>query len=876
MFQQFFLSLFVLKCALSAGINSHRETITTCGGDFSGYEYTVTSPNYPQNYPENVDCVYVLRGSPRAKCNQMFNLQFLDFSLRPSENCQGDFVEIGDRSLFCGSVGGIRRYPGMDNSLRIRFHSGKRGNGSVGRGFKITVTTLPCPSERDNSSFHHPSRFDENREDNFIPGVEPLTEEPSSAPQQISSNHIYPVYRPASQFTLEDHILSKNFQTADNPVLSVIPLETSSPSSPPKLFPANPPEKSHLVKNVNTDFPRPVKISSYFFASPESEAPPKLQEPSQLLSEQLPPTHRRTPPFRQSQADPLSSNFREAATVSPIGNQLSRLEDFNQLNDKIGIPAASYGLPGSIAYPQISDLKPGEVLDTPRDVDCFGKVNVNSGRGPSLGNDYPRNAFAPAGSYPATTYGQPGSSFLSPSNPAPPPPTQYLPSVPRPSGFIPTQNPGIYFPGIGARLGQCCGSLFSGQRFLLTSPGFPTLLYNGNSYECVYNIAPHSQNVCRLRLNFKFFNLGTEDSFCSGGHLEIDGRRYCGCKTGLSVVSDVPNLLVKTIGVRYMGLPRTKLNGFVMEVVQESCGYPVLARSKKDVGNGTFGHDDGGERKGTAVRVKRNLGYSYAKPNIPFDQPGAPPGHAGDIGHLGFTSSTRCQALSFIDWTLAAKEVYLKGARCTSGGGGRIPDYPNYPGGYFPPNYPGNGNGLPGYPGGNLPPNYPGNGFPNYPGGGNFPPSYPGIGTGLPIYPSNGNPGGAPGYPPSNGIPPNSGNCETVSVVEGIFSSPFYPSPYPNNVNRCWRFYRSPIGCRLQLSFLDFDVESSQGCVKDYLSISGQNNRFCGRTLAGSKTLLGFPTSNFIDIRFISDDFGTGKGFTIGFTQLPCQVEANR
>lgn len=146
MYHQLFLTLFLFKfCGLSVGINSQRDNVNVCGGDYSGYEYTIESPNYPENYPENTDCIYVLRGSSQAKCNQLFNLQFLDFSLRPTENCQGDFVEIGDKSLFCGNVGGIRRYQGNDNRLRIRFHSSKSENGGVGRGFRIAVTTLPCP-----------------------------------------------------------------------------------------------------------------------------------------------------------------------------------------------------------------------------------------------------------------------------------------------------------------------------------------------------------------------------------------------------------------------------------------------------------------------------------------------------------------------------------------------------------------------------------------------------------------------------------------------------------------------------------------------------------------------------------------------------------
>lgn len=127
--------------------SSVRESLKDCGGEFFGYQYVISSPNYPAPYPRKQNCIFTLRGSPLATCDQTFNLQFLDFSLPPSENCAEDYVEIGDRSLFCGKVVGIRKYASKDNTLVLRFRSGA----SLGdKGFRILVTTLPCSPEQIN------------------------------------------------------------------------------------------------------------------------------------------------------------------------------------------------------------------------------------------------------------------------------------------------------------------------------------------------------------------------------------------------------------------------------------------------------------------------------------------------------------------------------------------------------------------------------------------------------------------------------------------------------------------------------------------------------------------------------------------------------
>lgn len=112
-----------------------------CGGTYRGFQYTIASPNYPRDYPDRLNCVYRLEADGLAECEQEFHLQFLDFRLRPSDNCAGDYLQVGERHVFCGTTGGLRKFVGRNGSLSVVFRSDGR---DADRGFKILVTAVPC------------------------------------------------------------------------------------------------------------------------------------------------------------------------------------------------------------------------------------------------------------------------------------------------------------------------------------------------------------------------------------------------------------------------------------------------------------------------------------------------------------------------------------------------------------------------------------------------------------------------------------------------------------------------------------------------------------------------------------------------------------
>uniref|UniRef100_A0A8C3CRJ2 Cubilin n=1 Tax=Cairina moschata TaxID=8855 RepID=A0A8C3CRJ2_CAIMO len=108
----------------------------------------------------------------------------------------------------------------------------------------------------------------------------------------------------------------------------------------------------------------------------------------------------------------------------------------------------------------------------------------------------------------------------------------------------------------------------------------------------------------------------------------------------------------------------------------------------------------------------------------------------------------------------------------------------------------------------------------------------------------------------------------TFHMDRGAFNSPGYPESYPLNTECVWTILSSP-GNRLQLSFITFQVEYSDGCTKDYLEIREQNatgrlaGRFCGNSLPSNYTS---TVGHILWVKFVSDSSGTGVGFRATFS----------
>ena len=71
-------------------IKNHHEIVIgdLCGGNETGNNGTILSPNYPLNYPDNSDCEWVISVKPGYII--AFNFEFLDLE----QCCTCDYIDI--------------------------------------------------------------------------------------------------------------------------------------------------------------------------------------------------------------------------------------------------------------------------------------------------------------------------------------------------------------------------------------------------------------------------------------------------------------------------------------------------------------------------------------------------------------------------------------------------------------------------------------------------------------------------------------------------------------------------------------------------------------------------------------------------------------
>lgn len=109
-------------------------------------------------------------------------------------------------------------------------------------------------------------------------------------------------------------------------------------------------------------------------------------------------------------------------------------------------------------------------------------------------------------------------------------------------------------------------------------------------------------------------------------------------------------------------------------------------------------------------------------------------------------------------------------------------------------------------------------------------------------------------------------DCRTVLTdPSGIFTSPCFPSDYPNS-QACKWIIRAPHGFIIQLTFIDFDIEEAPGCIYDSLTLDNGESpmNLCGITAKG---LSYNSTGNEMIVSFKSDFSIQKKGFNASYVR---------
>ncbi|KAH0809453.1 hypothetical protein GEV33_013339 [Tenebrio molitor] len=120
---------------------SWSATATGCGGSLNGPTGSIISPNYPEPYSINTECIWKISISTGS----LIQVVFSDLDLEEHSSCSLDYVEILDgpalnsKSLgkFCSSNPNLIR--STSNTLTVKFRSDLS---RTGRGFQLQYTTI--------------------------------------------------------------------------------------------------------------------------------------------------------------------------------------------------------------------------------------------------------------------------------------------------------------------------------------------------------------------------------------------------------------------------------------------------------------------------------------------------------------------------------------------------------------------------------------------------------------------------------------------------------------------------------------------------------------------------------------------------------------
>lgn len=88
-----------------------------CGGTFTRKDGIMKSPQYPENYPEDVMCQWVIKLQPQYK----IGLEFTDFQLENSRSCQYDFLLVMDGPP--SSPTALGKYCGSERNIVVESKS---------------------------------------------------------------------------------------------------------------------------------------------------------------------------------------------------------------------------------------------------------------------------------------------------------------------------------------------------------------------------------------------------------------------------------------------------------------------------------------------------------------------------------------------------------------------------------------------------------------------------------------------------------------------------------------------------------------------------------------------------------------------------------
>ncbi|XP_066975955.1 cubilin-like [Macrobrachium rosenbergii] len=754
----------VKSCRQPKSLGRALVSTVPCDRRIESDAFVISSPGYPKEYEDNVECHYVItRGE--GVCG--IDLRVEDFNLEDG-SCMFDYLEVQGRRL-CGKLqpGFTRYYDFEGPQLDIRFRSDestRRG------GFSISGRRVRCDEDRPLQSPLGQTRPGRN-EDSSSPPLDSTTFpalKPVPLPAGLPEANFPPnIQTPAGTFPPNVQLagpLPTNQSDIDiSYILSVIgrrPITGLGKNEGP--FGVDEKEGGAggggLENEAEEDFTEldPGLLTTDETTTNADQNIPGDPDFNPFTGTGLPPTLP-TIPGRIPTTVPTTIPGRIPTSIpTTIPGR---------------IPTTIPTVPGRIPT-TIPTTIPGRIPTT---------FPTTSGRIPTTGTSIPGSVTS---TFPTTF-----STFPS--------------TVDFPSTSVFPTFPTTTFAG------EACDEVFAEQTFTVSSPGYPTA-YAAN-LNCVYIVGRSSTDVCALQVTLIDVDLPDLDPLtgqCLGDYLDIGGTKICGTVQGRVLTFDFPD---QTLEMNLHTDAATAGKGFRMEAKQlTDCG-PLPPDP------------------GQCDTITQQSAFMLLSPGYPAPYPSS----------TDCTTTVVKSSPSVVNLFLELVDFEITSSFGCSG------DYVEVVG---------TGQRLCGQLTGQTR-------------------TYPFLGNSLAIR-------------FHSGLQPNNGQRFRIRVTQrtsggpdscgGIISSssysihsPSYPLAYPSDSFCTWAVFKVASNvCQLQVKLLDFDVEDSSGCAKDYLQV-GYQERLCGRRYPGEIRTYHF-SGNRLSLCFRSDIYGSGRGFSAEITQLTC------
>lgn len=201
------------------------QMISQCGGIYRNLQNLIESPKFISPRPIcNLRCEYQIV-SPYI-CENEFHVQFLDFAIDSSRNCENDRIIINHSDVMCGKIIGVKKFRTQSGVLNVTFSS-KSWDLKEGKGFRMLITRLPCVEN---------SKEDQSEIDALEPSA-PASNESENRCYHVNSSYSVqnPFYRKNPPIYGVPWNINRTLSGRQD--IPVIPLPTPSPPIYPPIQP---------------------------------------------------------------------------------------------------------------------------------------------------------------------------------------------------------------------------------------------------------------------------------------------------------------------------------------------------------------------------------------------------------------------------------------------------------------------------------------------------------------------------------------------------------------------------------------------------------------------------------------------------------------